>query len=237
LKRPPPCPLFGPDVRIKIVLRRVSLIVKRLVVGGWKANCYIVSSENVKQGLIIDPGDEEDDILRAVREMGIEIRLLVATHGHIDHIGAIGVLKRALRAPVAIHKLDSTALQGDGRFFWGEHFGPPMNPDRQLRDGDLIEVADLSFKVINTPGHTYGGICLYGHGAVFTGDTLFHNSIGSSGIGTGTRAELLDSIIDKLMVLPGDTVIYPGHGGQTTVASELKNNPYIHIRDRREYGR
>ncbi len=203
------------------------MIVKRLVVGGWKANCYIVGSETVNQGLIIDPGDEEQAILRAVREMGIEIKLLVATHGHIDHIGAIGVLKQALHAPVAIHKQDSTALQGDGRFFWGEHFGPPMNPDRQLRDGDILQVADLSFKVINTPGHTYGGICLYGQGAVFTGDTLFRNSIGSSGIGTGSRAELMDSIVGKLMVLPGETVIYPGHGSQTTVAAELKNNPYI----------
>jgi hydroxyacylglutathione hydrolase len=206
------------------------LIVKRFVVGGWKANCYIVSSETVKQGLIIDPGDEEGLILKAVREMGIEIKLLVATHGHIDHIGAIGVLKRALRAPVAIHHQDATALQGDGRFFWGEHFGPPMNADRQLRDGDTLEVADLRFKVINTPGHTFGGICLYGQGAVFTGDTLFHNSIGSSGIGTGTRTQLLDSITDKLMVLPEETIIYPGHGSQTTVASELKNNPYIHMR-------
>jgi hydroxyacylglutathione hydrolase len=204
------------------------LIVKRLVVGGWKANCYIVSSEIVQKGLIIDPGDEENTILKAVREMGIEIKLLVATHGHIDHIGAIGVLKRALHAPVAIHQRDSTALQGDGRFFWGEYFSPPINPDRQLRDGEMVEVADLKFKVINTPGHTYGGICLYGHGAVFTGDTLFRNSIGSSGIGTGTRTELMDSIIEKILVLPGETVIYPGHGSQTTVANELRNNPYIH---------
>jgi hydroxyacylglutathione hydrolase len=205
------------------------VIVKRLVVGGWKANCYIVGSETVNQGLIIDPGDEEGLILKTVREMGIQIKLLVATHGHIDHIGSIGVLRGALRAPVAIHQQDATALQGDGRFFWGEHFGPPMNPDRQLRDGDMIEVADLKFKVINTPGHTFGGICLYGQGAVFTGDTLFRNSIGSSGIGTGSRTQLLDSITDKLMVLPPETVIYPGHGSQTTVAAEMKNNPYIHM--------
>ena len=205
------------------------MIVKRVVVGMWKANCYIVGSENTHQGLIIDPGDEEEDILKTVRQGGIDIKLLLATHGHIDHIGAIGRLKKVLSAPVAIHKSDSTALQGDGRFFWGMAYGPPLYADRLLQEGDSIDITDLHFKVINTPGHTYGGICLYGHGAVFTGDTLFHHSIGSSGIGTGTRAQLINSIIDKLMVLPPETIIYPGHGGQTTVGAERKNNPYIHM--------
>jgi glyoxylase-like metal-dependent hydrolase (beta-lactamase superfamily II) len=179
--------------------------------------------------LIIDPGDEERNILKALKETGLEIKMLVATHGHIDHIGAIGKLKRAIGAPVAIHKSDSTALQGDGRFFWGRYFGPPMQADRLLQEGDTIDVADLHFRVINTPGHTYGGICLYGHGLLFTGDTLFRNSIGSSGIGTGTRSQLLDSIIDKLMVLPPDTIIYPGHGSQTTVEAERKNNRYLRL--------
>ena len=203
------------------------MIVKRVVVGGWKANCYIVGSETAKQGFILDPGDEENDILKAAKETGLEIKMLIATHGHIDHIGAIGVLKKALNVPVVIHRSDASALQGDGRFFWGEYFGPPLHPDRLLDDGDSIDVADLHFTVINTPGHTYGGICLYGHGVLFTGDTLFRNGIGSSPIGTGTRAQLLDSIIDKLMVLPPETVIYPGHGSQTTVEAERKHNPHI----------
>jgi glyoxylase-like metal-dependent hydrolase (beta-lactamase superfamily II) len=205
------------------------LIIRKLVLGAWRANCYIVGSENSHQGLIIDPGDGPDEILFAVKNSGLEIKALVATHGHIDHIGAIGSLKRALGAPVMIHQQDSTALQGDGRFFWGLHFGPPMKADRLLQDGDNIDLSDLHFEVINTPGHTYGGICLYGHGMVFTGDTLFRKGIGSSGIGTGTRAQLLNSIIDKLMVLPPQTVIYPGHGSQSSVAEEIKSNPYIHL--------
>ncbi len=203
------------------------MIVKKIVVGGWKANCYIVSSESTQQGFIIDPGDGEHHILSAVREAGLEIKLLVATHGHIDHIGSIGELKKALHVPVAIHRSDAAALQGDGRFFWAETFGPPIHADILLKEDDSIDVADLHFKVINTPGHTYGGICLYGHGALFTGDTLFRNSIGSSPIGTGTRSQLIDSIIEKLMVLPANTIIYPGHGSQTTVEAEKKNNPYI----------
>jgi hydroxyacylglutathione hydrolase len=205
------------------------LKVNRLVVGVWKANCYIVSSETTKQGFIIDPGDAPDTILRSIKDLGVEIKVLVATHGHIDHIGAIGRLKKATGASVAIHHDDATALQGDGRFFWGMAYGPPMHADRLLQEGDAINVSDLHFKVINTPGHTYGGICLYGHGAVFTGDTLFRRSIGSSGIGTGSHAELLDSIIDKLMALPPETVIYPGHGSSTTVDAEMKSNPYIRM--------
>lgn len=206
------------------------MIVKRLVVGDWKANCYIVGSETAQQGLIIDPGDEEQSILSAVRETGLEILVLVATHGHIDHIGAIGCLKKALDAPVAIHRSDSAALQGDSRFFWGRTFGPPMQADRLLAEGDIISVADLEFTVINTPGHTYGGICLFGEGALFTGDTLFRHSIGSSGIGTGTRAQLMSSIYEKLLVLPPETLIYPGHGSPTTVGEEKANNPYLNRR-------
>jgi hydroxyacylglutathione hydrolase len=204
------------------------LIVKRIVVGAWKANCYIVGSEITQEGLIIDPGDGADTILAGVRELGLDIKVLVATHGHIDHIGAIGRIKKALGASVAIHKSDSSALQGDGRFFWGMPYGPPLYPDRTLEEGDSIDVTDLHFKVINTPGHTYGGICLYGMGALFTGDTLFHNSIGSSGIGTGTHGQLINSIMEKLMVLPSETIIYPGHGSQTTIAIERSSNRYIH---------
>ncbi len=205
------------------------MIVKRLVVGMWRANCYIVGSETNKQGLIIDPGDAADDILRAIKASGLDIKVLAATHGHIDHIGAIGRIKKATGAQVVIHEEDATALQGDGRFFWGMAYGPPLYPDRMLKEGDTIDVADLHFKVINTPGHTYGGICLYGHGALFTGDTLFRRSIGSSGIGTGTYSQLIDSIVKKLMVLPPDTIVYPGHGSQTTIGDELKTNHRIRV--------
>jgi len=206
------------------------LIVRRIVVGPWRANCYIVGSETSSAGLLIDPGDGPVEILTAVKKSGIDIKVMVATHGHIDHIGSVGYLKKHLDVPVAIHEEDASALQGDGRFFWGQRFGPPMHADRLLTEGDTIDVADLHFKVINTPGHTYGGICLYGQGAVFTGDTLFHHSIGSSGIGTGTHDELIDSIVNKLMTLPPETVIYPGHGSQTTVEEERKNNRYIRRR-------
>ncbi len=207
------------------------MIIKKVVVGAWRANCYIVVSENTGEGLIIDPGDSYRTIVEVVRTNNWQIKWLVATHGHIDHIGAIGQLRAVMNVPVAIHAQDSSALQGDSRFFWGEPFGPPLKADRLLSEGEIIKVAEMRFQVINTPGHTMGGICLYGHGILFTGDSLFRNSIGSSNIGTGTRLQLVKSIVEKLLTLPPDTVIYPGHGSMTTVGEEKQHNPFLYQRN------
>ncbi|HSW57896.1 MAG TPA: MBL fold metallo-hydrolase [Dehalococcoidales bacterium] len=207
------------------------MIIKKMTVGPWRANCYFLVSEQSGEGIIIDPGAEPQALVQAVRTNQWKIKWLIATHGHIDHIGAIGHLKVVLSAPVAIHAQDASALQGDSRFFWGEAFGPPLKPDRLLTEGDIIKTADLRFQVINTPGHTLGGICLYGHGLLFTGDTLFRGNIGSSNIGTGTRLQLIKSIAEKLMTLPPQTIIHPGHGSATTVGEEKQHNSFLYSRD------
>jgi hydroxyacylglutathione hydrolase len=208
-----------------------DLIIKKVVVGAWRANCYIVASESNREGFILDPGDNPRAILETVRENDFKIKWLVASHGHIDHIGAIGHLNAVLNAPVAIHAQDAAALQGDSRFFWGEPFGPPLKADRLLAEGDILKVADLRFLVLNTPGHTLGGICLFGHGLVFTGDSLFRGNIGSSNIGTGTRPQLIKAILEKLFSLPPETIVYPGHGSTTTIQDEIRHNPYLYTRD------
>ena len=207
------------------------MIIQKIVVGAWRANCYILVSENTHEGIIIDPGADPEAILKPVKQNGWRIKWLIATHGHIDHIGAIGHLNAVLNAPVAIHPQDASALQGDSRFFWGEPFGPPLKADRLLNEGDIIKTAEMRFQVINTPGHTLGGICLYGHSLLFTGDTLFRTSIGSSNIGTGTRPQLIKSIVEKLITLPPETVIYPGHGSATTIAEEKLHNPFLFSKD------
>jgi hydroxyacylglutathione hydrolase len=205
------------------------LIIKKLVIGVWRANCYFVVSESTHEGFIIDPGDNPQAILDIVEDHCWKIKWLVATHGHIDHIGAIGRLNAVLNAPVAIHTQDASALLGDSRFFWGEPFGPPLKADRLLTEGDIIKVADMRFQIINTPGHTLGGICLYGHGTLFSGDTLFRGCIGSSNTGAGTQPQLIRSIIEKLLSLPPETVVYPGHGSTTTIAEEKRHNPFLDV--------
>jgi hydroxyacylglutathione hydrolase len=208
-----------------------SLIIKKVVVGPWRANCYIIVSEESGEGFILDPGDKPEAMVKEVNQNHWKIKWLVATHGHIDHIGAIGYLNAVLNAPVAIHPADAPALQGDSHFFWGEPFGPPLRPDRLLNEGDILKVADMHFQIINTPGHTLGGICLYGQGVLFTGDTLFRNNIGSSNIGTGTRQQLVRSIVEKLLTLPPETVVYPGHGSPTTIQDEIRHNAFLYNRD------
>ena len=205
------------------------MIVKRVVVGPFASNCYIVGAESNREGIIIDPGDNAKEILRIVNDSGLDIKLIVLTHGHIDHTGAVKEVKEATGAEVAIHTDDAKSLQEQSlaRMF-GLSYPPPPPPDRLLTDGDSIDIGDLHFSVLHTPGHTQGGICLLGGGVVFSGDTLFNYSIGRYDLPGGSYSQLMDSIHTKLMVLPDDTIVYPGHGPETTVGIERQNNPFLH---------
>ncbi len=205
------------------------MIVKRVVVGPFASNCYIVGAESNREGIIIDPGDNAKEILRIVNDSGLDIKLIVLTHGHIDHTGAVKEVKEATGAEVAIHTDDAKSLQEQSlaRMF-GLSYPPPPPPDRLLTDGDSIDIGDLHFSVLHTPGHSQGGICLLGGGVVFSGDTLFNYSIGRYDLPGGSYSQLMDSIHTKLMVLPDDTIVYPGHGPETTVGIERQNNPFLH---------
>ncbi len=205
------------------------MIVNRVVVGPFASNCYIVGAESNREGIIIDPGDNAKEILRIVNDSGLDIKLIVLTHGHIDHTGAVKEVKEATGAEVAIHTDDAKSLQEQSlaRMF-GLSYPPPPPPDRLLTDGDSIDIGDLHFSVLHTPGHSQGGICLLGGGVVFSGDTLFNYSIGRYDLPGGSYSQLMDSIHTKLMVLPDDTIVYPGHGPETTVGIERQNNPFLH---------
>jgi hydroxyacylglutathione hydrolase len=209
-----------------------GMILKELVVGMFGSNCFIVGSESDKKGIIIDPGADASAIMNAVREAGLSIELIVATHNHVDHVGALRQVKEATGAPYAVHEADAESLMPDvfGRMLgvmMSRSLKAPPKPDKLLRDGDVIEVGDLKFSVLHTPGHTPGGISLRGDGLVFSGDTLFNFGIGRTDLSGGDYATLMNSIVTKLMVLPDETVVYPGHGPKTTIGTERRMNPFL----------
>jgi len=205
------------------------VIIRKLEVGPFATNCYIIGSESIKEGMIIDPADEVQLILKNVKELGLDIKSIILTHGHLDHIGALKEVTEATGAEVAIHSDDVNLLQDHslGNLF-GLSYPPPPPPDRLLKDGDSLDVGDLHFSVLHTPGHTPGGICLLGHGVVFSGDALFNYGIGRTDFPGGSYSQLMESIRNKLMVLPDDTVIYPGHGPDSTIGAERQGNPFLH---------
>lgn len=204
------------------------MILKRIVVGAFATNCYIVGSEITKEGMIIDPGNGAKQVLKMVKDEQLDIKLIAITHGHVDHIGALKEVKEATGAAIAIHVDEAQSLHRSplGMLFSHSLSAPP-SPDRLLKDGDIIDIGDLHFSVLHTPGHTPGGICLYGHGILFSGDTLFFYGIGRTDFAEGSQSQLMNGIRSKLMVLPDDTIVYPGHGPETTIGHERKDNPFL----------
>jgi hydroxyacylglutathione hydrolase len=204
-------------------------IIKRLVVGSLSANCWIVGKESVGEGLVIDPGGNSETINRAIDETGLDIKIIVLTHGHSDHIAALRDIQDKTGAGVVIHIEDADFLEGRGSYSsqFGISYRTPHSPERLLREGDIIDAGGMSFEVIHTPGHTPGSICLLTDFGVFTGDTIFRRGIGTTLMPGSSRPQLLDSIHKKLMTLPDETVIYPGHGRETTIGAERRDNPYV----------
>ncbi len=205
------------------------MIFERLVVGPFGVNCYIWGDENTHEAIIIDPGGNARDILAAIKQQQLEVKVIVNTHAHFDHVVALNDIRAATHAPFLLHADDASilAMAQKNAASFGLHIPQPAPADRLLHDGDEVQVSGITLRVQHTPGHTPGGICLLGDKVVFTGDTLFQAGIGRTDLPGGDYGTLMRSIGDKLLALPADTVVYPGHGDKTSIGAERQLNPFL----------
>lgn len=204
-----------------------------LMSGAFQTNCYIVRADEAsKECLIIDTALEAEELIHFLTEHELNPAAVLLTHGHIDHIGGLNLLReRYPDTKVYVHKLDAEMLAGAESNLWVLMAKPfsTAPADFLVDAGDTIDVAGIRFSVLHTPGHTPGGICLYApeHGVVFSGDTLFAESIGRTDFPGGDMSQLLAGIRENLFSLPEDTKVYPGHGPSTTIAHEEEYNPFL----------
>ena len=205
------------------------MILKSLTVGQMEVNCYILACERTKEGILLDPGDDPQDVLAAVKEDGILVREIVATHGHFDHIGRAREVQQALGVPFAIHQDDLFLVQDleDIAAFFGVKVGQPPEVSRFLSEGDEVRFGDETLRILHTPGHSPGGITLIRNGLAFVGDCLFAGSIGRTDMPGQSHDVLMASLRDKIMTLDDATEVCPGHGPPTTIGEERRHNPFL----------
>ncbi|MCB2186442.1 MAG: MBL fold metallo-hydrolase [Deltaproteobacteria bacterium] len=209
-------------------------LIRSRTVGEYRVQVYLVSCPKTERGVIIDPAGQPRRLARWAQQENVTVTHILCTHGHPDHTLAAAELRRLLGAPLALHAADDDffASPAGARVARGElGLVPPPRADLRLADGDEIVVGELTIKVLHTPGHTPGGVCYLAGKNLFTGDTLFVGAVGRTDLGGASLDTLLTSLRDKVLPLPGDTVIWPGHDyGDTptsTLAREKEENPYI----------
>jgi glyoxylase-like metal-dependent hydrolase (beta-lactamase superfamily II) len=206
------------------------LIVAALPVGMIQTNCYVVGCEESMEGAIVDPGGHPERILAEVERRGLAVRYVLNTHAHFDHTDANGAIVAATGASLALHPDDLPLLRASGgAALFGLRADPSPLPDVELHDGDQLEIGQLCFQVLYTPGHTPGHVSFYEPtaGALFDGDVLFRRGIGRTDLPGGDWTLLMDSIQRVLFALPDETVVYSGHGPATTIGEEKRLNPWL----------
>lgn len=198
-------------------------------VGPLAENAYIVGHMASGKAVVIDPGDEADEILRQLGERGWTLDKILLTHGHLDHVGAVAPLKEATGASVHIHPEDVELMQSATRrgAMFGLTIPEPPPPDVLVREGDAVSLGDVAFRVLHTPGHTPGHVTYVCGDLAFVGDLIFEGSIGRTDLPGGSLDELLRAVREKIFTLPGKTVLFPGHGPATTVGDEKRGNPFF----------
>lgn len=203
--------------------------IETITVSSFETNCYLVWDEKDKSCAIVDPGDEHEKILEWIDNLHLKPKAILLTHGHVDHIAAVGKLKDKFDIPLYIGRGDEEMLassSANGSAFFGQNITCP-SPDHIVGDADVIKVGSHRFVVMATPGHSRGGVCYIIDKYLFCGDTLFNGSIGRTDLPGGNYQLLIDSINKNILSLPDDIICYPGHGPATTVGEEKRNNPFL----------
>lgn len=218
-----------------------DMFLERLVVGPFSVNCYLIGCSQHKKMAVIDPGGEVEKIWRRIQNTGYSLEYIINTHGHIDHTAGNLDLKQKSQAKILAHTDDAYLMAADQQEFIEAMFPqefieaifpeakPSPPPDILLSDGQVIQLGDISLKVLHTPGHSPGGICLLTEGILFTGDTLFASSIGRTDFPGGNFDQLISSIRNKLYCLDARLEILPGHGETSTLGEEMRYNPFVSI--------
>ena len=219
-----------------------KIIHEILPVGMLQCNCSIIGDPETREALVVDPGDEADRILQILAKHALTVKAIVSTHAHIDHVGGLRKMQQATGAPVLMHGDDMELYRHlDIQAAWlGMRTPDPANVDKFLREGDTLRWGRFEANVFHTPGHTPGSISLYlaprneentapDAGKLLAGDTLFAGSIGRTDLPGGSLDKILRSIHQKLLILPDETIVYPGHGAVTTIGQERAANPFLEL--------
>ncbi|BAU23787.1 hydroxyacylglutathione hydrolase [Caldimicrobium thiodismutans] len=209
--------------------------IETFIVGPLQVCCYLLYDENTREGVVIDPGDSDPRIIKSLSELNLKIKYILGTHGHPDHILGASFLRETLKAPFLLHKEDDKFFQDPENFFTFKVWGFPENPraDGIFEDGEILSFGDCNLKVIHTPGHSPGSVCFYEEkrGVLFSGDTLFVEAIGRADLPGGSYKLMMKSIKEKLLILPDETEVYPGHDygprPVSTIGHEKRFNPFI----------
>ncbi|HEX6503079.1 MAG TPA: MBL fold metallo-hydrolase [Terriglobales bacterium] len=207
------------------------MIHEILPVGPLQCNCSVIADESTREAMVIDPGDDIDDILSIIRKHQLTVKQIVVTHAHIDHVGGAMKLKKATGAPILLNQNDSALLKMlDVQATWlGMPTPGPVQIDQSLSNGDRVTTGSLNAEVLHTPGHTEGSICLYfaPEKKLIAGDTLFAGSIGRTDLPGGSYKKIIQSLHEQVLALPDETVVIPGHGELTTIGVERDSNPFL----------
>jgi hydroxyacylglutathione hydrolase len=207
------------------------MIHEILPVGPLQCNCSVIGDEITRDGMVIDPGDDIEDVLEIIRRHNLRIKQIVITHAHIDHVGGAMKLRAATGAPILLNQNDYALLKLlDLQATWVGMASPgEVKIDQSIGPSDTVKAGSLTADVLHTPGHTKGSICLYfsAEKRLIAGDTLFAGSIGRTDLPGGSYEKIINSLHEQVLALPDDTVVVPGHGSLTTIGEERQSNPFL----------